>query len=98
MLKFKTIFTLALISFINILHSQERKPVLKEFLISAYNPPYAWRSSPYEDSIFIDYKNANFNNFLWVRDDDKLVQKVRDYGFKYYLSQLVVKMTTSSFY
>ena len=86
MLKFKTIFTLVLISFINIVHSQETKPTLKDFLLSAYNPPYAWRPAPYEDSVFIDYKNANFNNFLWVRDDDELVQKVRKYGFNYYLS------------
>ncbi len=56
----------------------------REFLLSAYNPPYAWREPPYEDATFLYYKNANFDNFLWVRDDDALMQKVHEHGFKYF--------------
>lgn len=55
------------------------------FLLSAYNPPYAWHGPPYEDAAFIYYKNANFDTLLWVRDDDALMQKVHQYGFKYFL-------------
>jgi len=62
----------------------ESRP-LQEFLLSAYNPPFAWHGPPYEDSVFTYYQNANFHNLLWVRDDDALLQKVHEYGFKYFL-------------
>ena len=56
-----------------------------EFLLSAYNPPYAWHGAPYMDSVFDYYKNAHFDNLLWVRDDDALVRQVHQHGFKYFL-------------
>ncbi len=58
----------------------------KEFLLSAYNPPFAWYGPPFNDSVFIYYKNANFDNMLWVRDDEELMKKVRKYKFKYLIS------------
>ncbi|MEN8194604.1 MAG: hypothetical protein ABFS12_17420, partial [Bacteroidota bacterium] len=57
----------------------------KEFLLSAWSPPYAWYGPPYEDTVFAYYKNANFNNALWVRDDDALMQKIQQHRLKYYL-------------
>ncbi len=57
----------------------------KEFLLSAWSPPYAWYGPPYEDSVFTYYKNANFKNALWARDDDILIQKMRQHGLKYFL-------------
>jgi len=57
----------------------------QEFLLSAYNPPFAWHGPPYEDSVFTYYKDANFDNLLWVRDDDALMQKVHEHGFTYFL-------------
>ncbi len=59
---------------------------IKNFLLTAYNPPYAWRGAPYNDSDFIYYKNANFDNFMWVRDEDELMDKVHKYHFKYFIS------------
>ncbi len=56
-----------------------------EFLISAWSPPYAWYGPPYEDTVFSYYKNANFDNALWVRDDNALIQKVHQFGLKYFL-------------
>ncbi len=55
------------------------------FLLSAYNPPYAWRLAPYEDSVFSDYRDAQFDNLLWVRDDDALMEKVHQFGLKYFV-------------
>ncbi len=57
----------------------------REFLVSAYNPPYAWRGPPYLDSVFTYYENANFDNLLWVRDEDALMEKVHQYGLKYFV-------------
>jgi len=57
----------------------------EEFLLSAWSPPYAWYGQPYEDSVFTYYKNANFENMLWARDDDVLMQKVQEHGLKYFL-------------
>ncbi len=59
---------------------------VKNFLLTAYNPPYAWRGAPYNDSDFLYYKNANFDNFMWVRDEDELMAKVHKYHFKYFIS------------
>ena len=56
-----------------------------EFLLSAWSPPYAWYGPPYEDTVFTYYKNANFDNALWVKDDDALMQKVHQFGLKYFL-------------
>ncbi len=56
-----------------------------EFLLSAWSPPYAWYPAPYEDSVFSYYKNANFDNALWVRDDDALIQKIHQFDLKYFL-------------
>ncbi len=56
-----------------------------EFLLSAWSPPYAWYGQPYEDTVFAYYKNAHFDNMLWVRDDDVLMQKVQQYDLKYFL-------------
>ncbi len=55
------------------------------FLLSAYNPPYAWHGPPYQDSAFLYYKNAGFDTMLWVRDDDALMAKVHKFGFTYFL-------------
>jgi hypothetical protein len=57
----------------------------EEFLLSAWSPPYAWYGQPYEDSVFTYYKNAHFDNMLWVGDDDALMQKVHEHGLKYFL-------------
>ncbi len=57
----------------------------KLFLLSAYNPPYAYRGPPYEDSVFEYYKAANFPNLLWVRDEDALIEKVHKFKFTYLL-------------
>ncbi len=57
----------------------------REFLLSAWSPPYAWMGPPYGDSVFAYYKNANFDQVLWVRDDDALMAKVHAFGFKYFL-------------
>ena len=56
------------------------------FLLSAYCPPYAWRGPPYLDSDFQYFSDANFDTFLWVRDDDDLMQKVHQFNFKYLLN------------
>ncbi len=55
------------------------------FLLSAYNPPFAWHGPPYEDAILTDYEGANFHNMLWVRDDDVLLAMVHQHGFRYLL-------------
>ena len=60
--------------------------ITPEFLLSAYNPPYAWRNGPYVDSDFVYYKNANFDNFLWAKDDDELMEKIHFYNFKFFLN------------
>ncbi len=57
----------------------------KEFLLSAWSPPYAWYGPPFEDSVFAYYKKANFDQILWVRDDQALMEKVHAFGFKYFL-------------
>ena len=56
-----------------------------KFLLSSWSPPYAWYGPPYEDSVFVYYKNANFDNVLWARDDDVLIDKVHQFGLQYYL-------------
>ena len=56
-----------------------------EFFISAYNPPYCYRPAPYENTDFLFYKNAGFDNFMWVKDDPDLMNKVHQFGFKYLL-------------
>ncbi len=58
----------------------------RRFLLTAYSPPYGNRGPPYRDADFEYYKNANFDTIMWVRDDDALVQKVRQFGFRYFLS------------
>ncbi len=55
----------------------------REFLLTAYNPPYARQGPPYDDYAFTYYKNAHFDTLLQVRDDDALMLKVRRFGFKY---------------
>ncbi len=59
---------------------------VKGFLLSAYNPPYAWRGAPYNDSDFVYYKNANFYNFMWARDEDELMNKIHQFHFKFFVS------------
>ncbi len=60
---------------------------MQEFLLSAYNPPgTSTATPPYADTLFIDYKNAGFDNFLWIYDDDSLLQKIHQYGFKYFVN------------
>ena len=72
---------------LNILQGQEIHAKLQEFLLSAYNPPgTSTTTPPYADSLFTDYKNAGFNNFLWIYDDDSLLQKIHQYGFKYFVN------------
>ncbi len=56
-----------------------------EFLLSAWSPPYAWYGQPYEDTVFTYYKNANFDNMFWVRDENALMQKVQQHDLKYFL-------------
>ncbi len=58
-----------------------------EFFLSAYNPPYAQLDAgpPFEDEVFEYYQNANFDNMMWVRDDDQLMAKVQQFGFTYLL-------------
>ena len=58
---------------------------LPEFLLSAYNPPYALQGGPYEDSAFTYYQNAHFDTLLQLRDDDALMRKVHGFRFKYLL-------------
>ncbi len=55
------------------------------FLLSAYNPPYAYREPPYDDAILTHYQEAHFDHLLWVRDEEALIQKAHDFGFAYYL-------------
>ena len=72
---------------LNILQGQEIHAKLQEFLLSAYNPPgTSTTTPPYADSLFTDYKNAGFDNFLWIYDDDSLLQKIHQYGFKYFVN------------
>ncbi len=57
------------------------------FLLSAFNPPCtSTPEPPYPDTLFTDYKNANVDIFLWIRDDDSLLQKIHQYGFKYFIN------------
>ena len=62
---------------------EPRRP--QAFLLTAYNPPYAWHGPPYEDSAFLYYKNAGFDTLNWVRDEDALMDKVHQWGFRYFL-------------
>jgi len=55
------------------------------FLLSAYNPPFAWHGPPYEDAVFARYQAAHFHHLLWVRDDGALIARARQFGFSYYL-------------
>ncbi len=57
----------------------------KQFLLTAYNPPYAWREPPYDDAILLRYKAAHFDHLLWVRDEAVLIDKAHRFGFTYYL-------------
>ncbi len=56
-----------------------------DFLLSAFNPPFALREPPYDPEILVDYQDANFDHLLWVRDDPELLTMVHDFGFRYYL-------------
>ncbi len=64
----------------------EIKSALDRFLLSIYNPPYAWRYGPYRDKDFDYYQKAGFDNFLWARDEAKLMEKIHKYHFKYFLN------------
>ncbi len=55
------------------------------FLLSAYNPPYAWQEPPYDDAILAHYQAAHFDHMLWVRDEGALIEKVKRFGLTYYL-------------
>ncbi|MEN8138076.1 MAG: T9SS type A sorting domain-containing protein [Bacteroidota bacterium] len=57
-----------------------------EFLLSAWSPPYAWNLSPYNESVFQEYKNAGFDVGLWVRPEDELIRIYEKYNLKYYIS------------
>ena len=61
--------------------------VQKNFILSAYNPPGTTDDAPpYEDTLFTDFKDANMDLFLWVRDEDDFVDIVRSYDFKYLMN------------
>ncbi len=62
------------------------KSTLDKFLLSIYNPPYAWRRGPYRDKDFDYYQKAGFDNFLWASDDTKLMAEIHKYHFKYFLN------------
>ncbi len=95
---FKLLYFSIIFLTISVLHAQKQKvpspkidtvqsdSAVKEFLLSAYNPPYAWREGPYNDTDFTYYKNANFNNFMWVRDEEGLMNKVHQYNFKFFVN------------
>ncbi len=57
----------------------------KHFLLSAYNPPFAYHGPPFTDTVFTYYRNAGFDNFLWARDNRQLIRKIKQYGFTYLL-------------
>ncbi|MEN8249323.1 MAG: T9SS type A sorting domain-containing protein [Bacteroidota bacterium] len=56
-----------------------------DFLLSAWSPPYAWYTPPYDESVFEDYKNANFDVALWARPQDELIALFEQYNLKYYI-------------
>ncbi len=56
-----------------------------DFYLSAYNPPYSQHGPPYDDSVLEYYRDANFHNLMWVRDEDELINKMHEFGFTYLL-------------
>ena len=69
-----------------VLHGQQTLWTQSEFLLSAYNPPCTSHPEPpYPDSLFTDYLNAHMDIFLWARDEDALIDKIHQYGIKYFI-------------
>ena len=57
------------------------------FLLSAYNPPYAWNyEPPYKDGPFRYYKNAHFDTLMWAKADDRYLKKIHKFHLKYFLN------------
>ncbi len=76
----------SILKFKNEDNNKAKESYLKQFFLSAYNPPYAWYGPPYKDSVFTYYEEANFDTLLWVRDDDSLIKFLKKYKFKYLIS------------
>ncbi|MEN8155627.1 MAG: T9SS type A sorting domain-containing protein [Bacteroidota bacterium] len=71
-------------------HVTDRRWEQKEFLLSAWSPPYAWYAPPYRLSVFDRYQKANFDVALWARPEDDLTGLLEQYGQKYFI--LVTKL------
>jgi len=86
-LEMKTKLLLLLMLFWETSIGQYTNEKLQEFLLSAYNPPgTSTDAPPYPDTLFTDYKNAGFDTFLWIYDDDSLLNKIHQYKFKYFIN------------
>jgi len=54
----------------------------EEFLLSAWSPPYAWYPPPYDEQVFENYCETNFENILWVAPTDEAMAMVEKYNLK----------------